>query len=66
MGSKSYDSYGGMSHGGKKGVPMQTDTKKFGDGYVPDADYGSANVTGTRLPMAGAHRKTARKGMKYG
>lgn len=65
MGSKSYDSYSGMSSKGASVGPSQTDTSKFAGGYVPDGKYSSANVKGTRLPNAGAHRTSARKGMKY-
>ena len=64
MGSKSYDSYSETSKGGGSKSSL-TDTRKFGDGYVPDAKYGSANVVGTRLPNAGSPRKSKRKSMKY-
>lgn len=66
MGSKSYDSYGNMSYGGKK-TPSQTDTKKYGDGYVPGGDFSSsgAMVKGSRLPSDGANRRTKRKRMSY-
>jgi hypothetical protein len=64
-GARSYDSSGNMSHGGGKGgkggmkiAPGMTDTKKLGNGAVPDRSYGAsgAHVKGTRLPGGGKPR----------
>lgn len=65
MGSKSYDSYSGMSSKGAMIGPSLTDTKMYAGGYVPDGKYTSANVKETRLPGAGMIRKSGRKAMKY-